>query len=173
MNEPIITRYFENEYEATASFFIRKVSLGIKEAMTLERESSLHRSEGNTLDALTCRLCAAGIYFILKDTPGYQPYNTFCAVMSYDRAAKDADCLGWTALEFLCRTRVVDLLQDCLVLEEEDCNVLRRTIEARDQSLQYNYKRIGELAGILKNIMERIPQVVFDREPNAVTDLFN
>ena len=26
---------------------------------------------------------------------------------------------------------------------------------------------------ILKNIMERIPQVVFDREPNAVTDLFN
>jgi hypothetical protein len=109
----------------------------------------------------------------LMDLPGHKIGNTFCAAIAYDRAGKDAECLGWNTLEFLCRTRAIDLLQDCHTLEDQSYPILMKTAKLRDQNLQYNYKRVGELVEILRKTRENIPQVVWDRRPNAVTDIFD
>jgi hypothetical protein len=93
--------------------------------------------------------------------------------MSYDHAAKDAEDLKFTSLEFLCRTRIIDLLEECLILEAEDEPFLKKTTDIRDKGLQYNYQRIGILKIRLRERRKFIPKIIWGMRSNAVTDLFN
>ena len=91
MTALIITHDFKNESAAIAYYFTKKVSVGIRDAMGLERESKLHGAGVDVLHGLTCRLNAAGIYFTLAaGITAYHASNTVCAALAYDRAAKDA-----------------------------------------------------------------------------------
>jgi hypothetical protein len=170
---PTIQREFRNQEDALKALFIGDGRFPIFAARDFEINGKVAYKKRDFLSSLTNMTYAAKAYIWLSHKPEFFVKNLLNAIFSYEWAAEGARELNFTAMEYLCRATVIDLLQECLEIEDSDYRLFANSQTKRDGILQSQYKALSQLERSLKENRHSIPKIVFERVPNPVSNLFN